>query len=193
MMSGGMMSGGMMSGGMMSGGMGSGGMGYPGMGGPSGGAASALNTESPYDASVEIYGIIYIYNPVDPAKLGIEQDDKADAAADAAGGAAPHPTTESSAEVVTGSAEHPPTERPPVQKQQPPAADGATDAAGMAMKVQHHQLRTEHRPPTRRPRRQLRASRPCQRTIALPRPCARGWRRRMIVALFEFEIEFEPE
>ena len=76
MMSGGMMSGGMMSGGMMSGGMMSGGMSggmMSGMGGGTGGRA-ALNTESPYDAIVEIYGIIYIYNPVDPAKLGIETD-----------------------------------------------------------------------------------------------------------------------
>ena len=67
-----------------SGGMGSGGLmgamgGMPGIGGigravGSGGDSgmASLNAESPYDATVEIYGIIYIYNPVDPAKLGIE-------------------------------------------------------------------------------------------------------------------------
>jgi hypothetical protein len=59
---------------------GTGGGGYPGVGGSGFGGSGAgggsgtamLNTESPYDATVEIYGIIYIYNPVDPAKLGIE-------------------------------------------------------------------------------------------------------------------------
>ncbi|MHB8969730.1 MAG: hypothetical protein ACYC3X_06055 [Pirellulaceae bacterium] len=89
---GGMMTG--MTGGMMSG-MGRS-MGSPGMGGLGGDGGSggqqvgALNTESPYDASVEIYGIIYIYNPVDPAKLGIEAAANAtDAPANAGGGAAP--------------------------------------------------------------------------------------------------------
>ena len=50
-----------------------GGGGAPGLGGSgSGGGANnmgSLNAESPYDATVDIYGIIYIYNPVDPAKL----------------------------------------------------------------------------------------------------------------------------
>ena len=54
------------------GGMGGpGGMGSPGGGGFPGGAAD--ESEFPLDMSVEIYGIIYIYNPPDPAKLGVEE------------------------------------------------------------------------------------------------------------------------
>ena len=54
------------------GGMGSpGGMGAGGGGGFPGGGAD--DSEFPLDMSVEIYGIIYIYNPPDPAKLGVEQ------------------------------------------------------------------------------------------------------------------------
>jgi len=47
----------------------------PGMGGASGagGGMATLNLESPYDSVVDIYGIIYIYNPVNPAKLGIDE------------------------------------------------------------------------------------------------------------------------
>ena len=48
-----------------------GGMGYGGGGGFPGGGAD--DSEFPLDMSVEIYGIIYIYNPPDPAKLGVEQ------------------------------------------------------------------------------------------------------------------------
>ena len=50
---------------------GMGGMGYGGGGGFPGGGAD--DSEFPLDMSVEIYGIIYIYNPPDPAKLGVEQ------------------------------------------------------------------------------------------------------------------------
>ena len=52
------------------GGMG-GGPGGMGGGGAMGGAAD--DSEFPLDMSVEVYGIIYIYNPPDPAKLGVEQ------------------------------------------------------------------------------------------------------------------------
>lgn len=52
--------GGMMGGGMM------------GMGG-GGGGAMAADDEFPLDMLVEIYGIIYMYNPPDPVKLGVEQ------------------------------------------------------------------------------------------------------------------------
>ncbi|MHB9066308.1 MAG: hypothetical protein ACYC4B_21120 [Pirellulaceae bacterium] len=87
MATGGPMLPGMGGGGMLSGGMG-GGMSASGMGGPGGpggmrsgrGQMGATNTESPYDATVEIYGLIYIYNPVDASKLGIETD--ADGTAD---------------------------------------------------------------------------------------------------------------
>ena len=56
--------------------MGSGSGGYAGMGG-SYGRSSANQYESPYDATVEIYGLIYIYNPVDPVKLGLEDEEVA--------------------------------------------------------------------------------------------------------------------
>jgi hypothetical protein len=41
-------------------------------GGGMGGAATAAATKSSYDLPVELYGIIYIYNPVATEKLGIE-------------------------------------------------------------------------------------------------------------------------
>jgi hypothetical protein len=70
---GGMMGGGMMGGGMMGGGMPGGGM-TGGLGTRSGAAAGGV-TDSPYDAAVEVYGVIYIYNPVNPERLGIGQDE----------------------------------------------------------------------------------------------------------------------
>jgi hypothetical protein len=75
----GMMAPGSMGGGMMGGGMddyydsdyGSGGeMGSDYGGGPMGGPGS---DKSPHDLPVEVYGMVYIYNPVDMDKLGIEQ------------------------------------------------------------------------------------------------------------------------
>jgi hypothetical protein len=86
-----------------------GGGGYPSMGGSgfggSGaggrGGAAMLNTESPYDATVEIYGIIYIYNPVDPAKLGIEV---AKESGNAAGAGSITAETANAATTDTGSA-----------------------------------------------------------------------------------------
>ena len=59
------------------GGMGMGGMGM-GMGGMGGGGAAAGEPEDefPLDMNVEIYGIIYIYNPNDEEKLGIELVDE---------------------------------------------------------------------------------------------------------------------
>lgn len=39
---------------------------------------TAISSESTYDMPVEIYGIIYIYNPVDRQKLGIEELESAD-------------------------------------------------------------------------------------------------------------------
>ena len=57
-------------------GMGGGG---PGMGGGPGGmeggssGGAADDSDFPLDMSVEVYGIIYIYNPPDPVKLGVEQ------------------------------------------------------------------------------------------------------------------------
>jgi hypothetical protein len=58
---------------------GAGGYGASGMGmgmGMGAGAAKdrvKLSSTSVHDVPVEIYGIIYIYNPVDKAKLGVEQ------------------------------------------------------------------------------------------------------------------------
>lgn len=58
-------------GGMGMGGMGMGGMGRGGM--ARGGAADQPIDEFPLDMQVEIYGIIYIYNPPDLEKLAIKQ------------------------------------------------------------------------------------------------------------------------
>jgi hypothetical protein len=66
-MGGGMMGGGMMGGGMMGGGMIGGGMMGGGMG--LGGQTPGMEA-GPYDAVVELSGIIYLYNPPDLAKLG---------------------------------------------------------------------------------------------------------------------------
>jgi hypothetical protein len=63
---GGMMGGGMMGGGMMGGGMMGGGM----MGGGMMGGQTPAMEAGPYDAVVELSGIIYLYNPPDLAKLG---------------------------------------------------------------------------------------------------------------------------
>jgi len=76
---GGMMSGpgGMMGGGMMGGGM---------MGGMAGRQGQSLSDETPYDLDVELYGTVYIYNPVNRDKLGKKLDEPAQ-------GAAPSETT----------------------------------------------------------------------------------------------------
>lgn len=88
-------------GGPMAGAPGFGGPGYggPGYGGPEMGAMPGMNvgdmrgrvqvsSTSAYDLPVELYGIIYIYNPVDKTRLGLDQN--APVAATAAPGA---PTT----------------------------------------------------------------------------------------------------
>ncbi|MFW6168956.1 MAG: hypothetical protein ACODAD_00600, partial [Planctomycetota bacterium] len=60
--------------------------GYPGRGG----GMTGQSVESPYDADVELYGLIYIYNPVDPEKLGMAEDvADEDAPADEDAGADP--------------------------------------------------------------------------------------------------------
>jgi hypothetical protein len=38
---------------------------------PSDGEAASPTTPGPFDVTVEIHGLIYIYNPPDPAKLGL--------------------------------------------------------------------------------------------------------------------------
>ncbi len=50
-----------------------------GMGGMGGGAMMTEQgpaTENPYDIDVEVYGLIYIYNPPNKAKLGVDQVDQ---------------------------------------------------------------------------------------------------------------------
>ncbi|MGB7329208.1 MAG: hypothetical protein WBD31_30280 [Rubripirellula sp.] len=47
-----------------------------GMGGMGGGAPTAPVAEFPLDMTVEIYGLIFIYNPPDPAKLALDQVNK---------------------------------------------------------------------------------------------------------------------
>lgn len=95
---------------------------------------TTVASTSAHDVPVEIYGIIYIYNPVDPVKLGIQLVDNADAAANAAGGTTLEPTTESNADVVTGSAETSGGNAATGSEASAPAADaaaadGAADAA----------------------------------------------------------------
>ena len=46
---------------------------------------SDLDTNFPFDLDVEIYGIVYIYNPVDNAALGVETDSAVTETADAPG------------------------------------------------------------------------------------------------------------
>lgn len=78
---------------------GGGGSGYPG--GGMGGGGTTTSSKSPYDLPVEIYGMVYLYNPVDMDKLGIEQ----------------------------ATAEDVPTAVPPVQDAAPAGEPGANDAA----------------------------------------------------------------
>ncbi len=56
----------------MDGGMGMGGMGM-GMGMMGGGASQGPKEKFPLDVTVEVYGLIHIYNPPDEDKLGVEQ------------------------------------------------------------------------------------------------------------------------
>ncbi|MEO2012625.1 MAG: hypothetical protein ABGX22_28490 [Pirellulaceae bacterium] len=75
---GGGMEGGMLGGGGESGGLGGGDEGIGGaLGGGLGGMGGSqvkLSDESPFDVHVELYGIVYIYNPVDRVKLGNAAD-----------------------------------------------------------------------------------------------------------------------
>ena len=90
---------------MMGGGMG-GGMGM-GMGmGMGGGGMPGMDQvdEFPLDMSVEIYGIIYIYNQPDPAKFGVEQvteDTVIDGATETIGGTPVAPTAPIEGELPT--------------------------------------------------------------------------------------------
>jgi hypothetical protein len=75
---GGGMEGGMLGGGGENGGLGGGDEGIGGaLGGgmgSMGGSQVKLSDESPFDVHVELYGIVYIYNPVDRVKLGNAAD-----------------------------------------------------------------------------------------------------------------------
>lgn len=85
------------SGGGMTGGSGGGMTGGAGGGASGGGGRSrgrrsgSVGSGSPYDVNVELFGIVYLFNPVDINKLGI--DEKKDAKANLAAGqvAAPAP------------------------------------------------------------------------------------------------------
>ena len=55
--------------------------GYGDMGGP---AADTAEKGSPYDVEVEIYGLIYLYNPPQRSKLGLPEDTETPAGAGAA-------------------------------------------------------------------------------------------------------------
>ena len=47
---------------------------YRNTGGPN---ANAAAKESPYDVDVEIYGLIYLYNPPQRSKLGLPEEEEA--------------------------------------------------------------------------------------------------------------------
>ncbi len=96
---------------------GGGGMDAGGGGGFAGGGAD--ESEFPLDMSVEIYGIIYIYNPPDPGKLGVEQVNE-DTVIDVVDGTMGNQPNENAAPGVT------PT---PEENTTPPAA-GTTRLAG---------------------------------------------------------------
>lgn len=57
-------------------------------GGEGGGEVTIETKEFPYDAEVEVYGIMYIYNPVNPERLGLteENEEAGGATPDQAGG-----------------------------------------------------------------------------------------------------------
>lgn len=95
--------------------------GYPGMDD----GAMGQTTRSPYNAEVELYGLVYIYNPVDPEKLGMEESSGEGEAA-SFGQPAPGGATTPAAGVVS-EAEGAGTK--------PAAAGGATPAGGEAAKA----------------------------------------------------------
>ena len=103
-------------------GMGGGGS-YPGGGDPGGSGSTAATSDSPYDATVEIYGIIYIYNPVDPAKLGIEKEKPA--ASEAAATGEPAANGDAAADATAEDAAEAAADGTP-----PADAAGTTPAAG---------------------------------------------------------------
>ncbi len=131
--------------------MGGSGGGYPGMGGGYPGMSAGMGemSESPYDATVEIYGLIYIYNPVDPAKLGLEEEKAEGAAAtedasgspaaagepgagepaDDAADAAADPSDSADATDAADTAEGETTEEPDADQETEPAAEPATEPA----------------------------------------------------------------
>jgi len=83
--------------GMMGGMMGGMEMGMGGMDSGMGSGVVEEVDETPLDMSVEIYGIIYIYNPPDPVKLGVDlvtQDTVIDGATQTVGGQPVAPTAE---------------------------------------------------------------------------------------------------
>jgi hypothetical protein len=116
-------------------GMGMGGMGGMGMGMGGMGAAGSVEPvdETPLDMSVEIYGIIHIYNPPDPVKLGVEQvteDTVLDGATETIGGE--KVATQPPAAAVEGELPTPlpaATGTPPAATGTPPAATGTPPAA----------------------------------------------------------------
>ncbi len=110
-------------------GMGSSGSPYGG-GGP--GGPGMFGTESPYDVIVEVYGIIYIYNPVDPAKLGMEA---AKVLASAPGGAPVGAESTAGADAMEPAAEGADAAEMPAEQEAGPATEPdepAAEAAGPA-------------------------------------------------------------
>ena len=106
----------------MMGGMGMGDMGMGGMGGMGGGVTLAAAEEYPMDMEVEIYGLIYFYNPPSEESLGIEKvkdDVSIDESAEVID-ALPGPTDTEPATTAEPPATTPPATTPPAAT--PPAA-----------------------------------------------------------------------
>lgn len=116
------------------------------MGGNFGAATSTEPAkEFPLDMNVEVYGLIYIYNPPDPAKLGLEQvtkenvgelvDDAAPASAEPETAAATEAGTDAAAgaEAATGAESELPVPQPPATDAPgTPGANGQPPADGSA-------------------------------------------------------------
>nr|WP_161501260.1 hypothetical protein [Rhodopirellula sp. SM50] len=112
----------------MMGDMGMGGMGMGmGMGGMGGGATIGAPEEYPMDMEVEIYGLIYFYNPPSEESLGIDKvkddvsiDESAEVIDDLPGPTGTEPATTAEPPTATPPAATPPTATPPATT--PPAA-----------------------------------------------------------------------
>ncbi|QDV42897.1 hypothetical protein Enr13x_27480 [Stieleria neptunia] len=121
----------------MMGGMGMGDMSMGGMGGMGGGASVGAPEDYPMDMEVEIYGLIYFYNPPSEESLGIEKvkddvsiDESAEVIDALPGPTDTEPTTTAEPPTATPPATEPPATTPPAAvppADTPPAATPPAD------------------------------------------------------------------